>query len=255
MSLDIWTRCVGDSEPPWRRLTLTPFRVVESQTRISTRKLVDSDEEQALLEELIDGVKPPVPPGMRKLHYLLSTPFRHPPLRHGSRFGPRDERSLFYASKTLAAAFAEVAYYRFVFLSGTEAKLTPLMTSLSSFRVHVKTRRGLDLTQPPFVEAERALTSPSDVHAAQALGRAMRRASVEAFVYRSARDPERGANVALFVPCFSPSTPFDLRAWASTTDERRVEIVSMDLLSRKRTLFAFDRAVFEIDGALPSPAV
>jgi hypothetical protein len=47
MSSSIWTRCAGDSE--LRPLRLSPWRVVESQHQISTRKLVDSADEQALL--------------------------------------------------------------------------------------------------------------------------------------------------------------------------------------------------------------
>ena len=55
--------------------------VVEAQHRNATRRLVDSDAEQELLESLIDRVKPPVPAGaeFQGLHYLLLTPFRHPP--------------------------------------------------------------------------------------------------------------------------------------------------------------------------------
>ncbi len=51
MSSSIWTRCAGDSE--LRSLRLSPWRVVEAQHQLSTRKLVDSAEEQILLEELI----------------------------------------------------------------------------------------------------------------------------------------------------------------------------------------------------------
>ena len=92
MSPSIWTRCAARCKP--RTITLIAFRVVESQHVVSTRKLVDSGEEQALLEELVDRVKPPLPsdPELRRLHYLLSTPFRHPPLRYGSRFGTRAPR-------------------------------------------------------------------------------------------------------------------------------------------------------------------
>jgi len=84
MSSSIWTRCAGDSE--LKPLRLQPWRAVEAQHQLSTRKLVDSAEEQTLLEELIDGAKPPETFG-GKFHYLLSTPFRYPPLPHGSRFG------------------------------------------------------------------------------------------------------------------------------------------------------------------------
>ena len=49
--------------------------MVEAQHQVSTRKLVDSLEEQALLEELIEASKPPNRTGAR-LHVLLSTPDR-----------------------------------------------------------------------------------------------------------------------------------------------------------------------------------
>src|SRR5207245_1032206 len=100
---------------------------VEAQHQVSTRKLVDTLEEQALLEELIDRAKPPDSTRGR-LHYLLSTPFRYPPLRHGSRFATRQERSLWYGSETRRTAFAEVAYYRLVFLEGTRADLGAVST-------------------------------------------------------------------------------------------------------------------------------
>ena len=51
MSSDIWTRCAGRSEI--RPLSLRAWRVVESQHQVSTRKLVGTLEEQAMLEALI----------------------------------------------------------------------------------------------------------------------------------------------------------------------------------------------------------
>ena len=39
--------------------------------------LVDSLEEQALLEQVLDDSKPAVPEGCRHLDYLLFTPFRY----------------------------------------------------------------------------------------------------------------------------------------------------------------------------------
>src|ERR1051325_4284533 len=95
MSSSIWTRCAGASEI--RALRLAPWRAVEAQHQVSTRKLVDSRVEQELLETLIDRAKPPdVTRG--KVHYLLATPFRYPPLRHGSRFPPAGGPSLWDGS-------------------------------------------------------------------------------------------------------------------------------------------------------------
>ena len=91
MSSNIWTRCAGDSEI--RALRLSPWRVVEAQHQVSTRKLVDSVDEQILLEDLIERVKP-ADQTRGRWHYLLATPFRYPPLRHGSRFAGRHERGI-----------------------------------------------------------------------------------------------------------------------------------------------------------------
>jgi hypothetical protein len=115
MSPSIWTRCAASSEPT--RLDVAAWRVVEGQHVVSTRKLVDSDAEQHLLEELIETVKPPLPAEARDgaVHYLLTTPLRYPPRRHGSRFGGRGERSLWYGSREQRTAFAETAYYRLLF--------------------------------------------------------------------------------------------------------------------------------------------
>ena len=88
MSPGIWMQCGGRrSCGPWAG---SPWRVVEGQHLVSTRQLVDSDAEQAELEALLDAAKPPVPrhASGRSLHYLLFTPFRHPPLRHGSKLRP-----------------------------------------------------------------------------------------------------------------------------------------------------------------------
>ena len=100
MSSTIWTRCAGADEA--RRVTIEAHRMVEAQHRVATQKLVDDSAEQQILEELLERAKPPAPddapPGM---HYLLRTPFRYPPLRHGSRFGSRAERGIFYAARDL----------------------------------------------------------------------------------------------------------------------------------------------------------
>ena len=147
MSSSIWTRCAGDSE--LRPLLLAPWRAVESQHQLSTRKLVDSRDEQELLETLIDRVKPPAVETATSQHYLLTTPFRYPPLRHGSRFGGRHERGIWYGSETRQTVFAEVAYYRMVFLAGTAAELGTITTQLSAFRVNARSARGVDLVAGP----------------------------------------------------------------------------------------------------------
>ena len=238
-----------------------PWRVVEAQHVVSTRKLVDTAAEQALLEELIERAKPPVPPepGFEGLHYLLATPFRYPPLPHGSRFGTRTERGVWYGADALPTALAEAAYYRLVFLDGTDAEIEPILVDLSAFRVRVRTQAGVDLIRAPFAEHGAEISSPASYAAAQALGGVLRGAGVEAFRYRSARDPGGGTNVALFTPAaFTTRHPEPPETWYCVATRAAVEL-SRRLLVRPATTrastFRFRRQVFEVDGTLPTPAV
>jgi len=251
MSSSIWTRCAGDSE--LRSLRLSPWRVVESQHQVSTRKLVDSADEQALLEELIDGAKPPDLTRGR-LHYLLFTPFRYPPLAHGSRFGRRHERGIWYGSLERRAAFAEVAYYRLLFLEGTRASLGIVTTPLTAFRATVRTTRGVELDLPPFDAYRSAIASPVSYTETQPLGDAMRSAGVEAFRFPSARDAEGGVNVGAFTPAvFGRTKPTSLESWHCAAARERVDVTRGDYFTRET--FAFAREQFLVDGRLPSPAL
>jgi hypothetical protein len=254
VSLSIWTECGGRSSAT--PLRLSPWRLVESQFVNSTRKLVDSDEEQALLEELIDRAKPPVAPDVAALglHYLLSTPFRHPPLRNGSRFGRRHERGIFYGARELETCLAEVAYYRQVFLAGTSARFALLVTQHTAFQCEVAAAAGVDLTRPPFDAFSNALSSPTAYSATQRLGAEMRADGVQAALYRSARAREPGVNVAVFDPAaFATNQPSWLHEWDCFTDAAKVEFRRRSLLADRTYTFARDD--FLVGGQLPSPSV
>jgi hypothetical protein len=251
--LDLWQSLGGARRV--RPIAGYPFRAVESQHLISTRKLVDTDEEQRVLEELIEAHKPPRKDGAsRRLHYLLYTPFRYPPLRHGSRFGTRDETGIWHGSLERRTVLAETAYYRLLFLEGTRAVLAPLDLELTVFRVRVRTRRGIDLTRPPFDAHEGELASKARYAATQALGRAMRAAGVEAFRYTSARDSRGGANLGVFsVRAFAEKQPSGVETWFCRLDHARVEFSEKSVFMRRS--FAFPRDEFLVRGRLPSPAV
>lgn len=250
MSSSIWTQSAASSRI--RRLSADPWRVVEAQHRISTRKLVSSDREQMLLEELIESAKPPVSDEDGRLHYLLFTPFRYPPLPHGSRFGSRWEPGIWYGAEALRSAFAEVAYYRLLFLEGTDADLGTLETELTAFHVPIATARGIDLTHAAFDRWRSPLASKTSYAATQPLGAAMREAGVEACRYFSARDDEGGVNVAVFSPrAFAARRPRSLQSWYSAATREAVEFSKQDYFERQRYRFA--RAAFLVDGALPHP--
>src|SRR6476659_7785143 len=115
MSSSTWTPAALSSDA--RALAGLCWRLVEAQHHVSTLKLVDSVDEQELLEELIETTKPPLPPECRELHYLLSTPFRygsfHPTGSRFRRAGMTD--GVFYAAEKPHTAVAKMAFYRLLF--------------------------------------------------------------------------------------------------------------------------------------------
>lgn len=254
MSQSIWTQC--EARFSSRPLSSRPWRVVEAQHVKSTRRLVDSDEDQEVLERLIDSSKPPWPKNVvdAKLHYLLSTPFRHPPLHHGSRFGTRLEGGIWYGAESQHTAFAEKAYYFLLFLEGTSASLGLVTQPLTVFQSHVEAARGADLTHPPFDEYESQICSPTTYRDSQPLGTSLRAAGIESFRFISARDSDRGTNLGLFEPVFLEKQPMDEQSWVCTGMTARVEF-KPTVERSDRVRVSFVRTEFEVDGTLPAPGV
>ena len=246
---EIWAACSARAAPV--ELGGTVYRLVESQEQVATKALVTRLAEQALLEDLIEASKPPLPAAATRLHYLLSTPFRYPPLPWGSRFGSRFAPSLFYAGRAADTALAESAYYRCVFWSGMAAPPpAPLDTRHTLFGANIRTHHALRLQSPPFDEFASALTDRRSYVATQALGAAMRDAGVEAFEYTSARDPGRGPNVALYTPqAFTAPKPTSLDEWLCTTQADGVTYYSR----HGGGIRHFPLAAFLLDGVLPAP--
>jgi len=149
--MDIWQLCEGERQV--RPLRGRLLRMVESHAQVATLQLVDNLAEQALLEELLESSKPPLPEAAEPLHYLLKTPFRYPPLRWGSRFGSVHEPSLFYAAQRLETAMAEAAYYRFVLWNGmaTPPPSGRILSEHSTFEARYRVERGIQLQQPPSI--------------------------------------------------------------------------------------------------------
>jgi hypothetical protein len=247
---EIWAACRDRAAP--MALQGDVFRLVESQEQVATNALVRTLAEQALLEDLIETSKPQLPGQAIRLHYLLATPFRYPPLPWGSRFGRCFEPSLFYAARTRDTVLAESAYYRFVFWSGMATPPpAPVDTRHTLFSVAIGTRRGLQLQDPPFEAYAAALLDRRHYGATQALGSAMRDAGIEAFEYRSARDPRQGLNVALFTPdALAAAKPDILDEWLCQTTAERVSYYSRP----GGGICEFPLDTFLVDGELPLPA-
>lgn len=248
--MDIWAACREAVVPGPLQGEL--IRVVESQEQVASRNLVDDLAEQALLEDLLESNKPPMRTDSGGLHYLLASPFRYPPLEYGSRFGSRQEPSLFYAALTLAPALAETAFYRLVFWSGmaTPPPKGRLTTQHTLFAARYASPRGIRLHEPPFRAHEAVLTDPRNYRATQQLGRDMRKAGIELFIYRSARDPEGGLNIALFTPkAFPQSAPLWKQAWLCDTGAEEVAFYH-----KTRGTHIYPRRQFLVEGVLPSPS-
>ncbi len=248
---DLWHRCASALQPI--PLEGDCLRLVESQEQVATTHLVDDLAEQALLEDLLESSKPPRRPGTEELHYLLATPFRYPPLPHGSRFGSRLEPGIFYAALGADTALAECAYYRFVFWTAmrTAPASARLLTQHTLFSARYRGTRAIQLQAPPCAEHEPTLRHPSDYGPTQRLGRALREAGIDLIHYRSARDPAGGLNLALFDPAALASCrPRNPEPWLCETRADRVVFSG----PRGRAVQSFARSVFEVVGHLPLPA-
>lgn len=249
--VDIWSEVGGGNEI--KPMIATIFRFVESQEQVATLGLVNNVYEQGVLEELLESTKNPLPEETDSLHYLLKTPFRYPPLKYGSRFGTTFEGSLFYGSMSLATALAETAYYRFVYMLGPEIPFQQTISSeYSAFSVSVKSNLGIFLDQPPFTNYESILTSPVSYVETQQLGSGMRQNGVEMFRYISARDKNKGKNIALFSPdVFCSIKPSKLTSWLCQTSLQETGFLSRE--SDERIMFT--QKDFWVNDAFPSPAV
>ena len=215
MSSSTWTPAALSSEA--RALSGTGWRLVEAQHRVSSLKLVDTVEEQELLERLVEATKPALPPEAAGLHYLLATPFRYgAPYPAGSRFRRAGlSEGVFYAAQEPGTAVAEVAFYRLLFFA--ESPGTPWPSNpaeYTAFSVAYATRRGIDLAAGTLARDPAAWTHLTDYAACQALADAARGARIEAIRYRSVRDPDGGRNIALLsARAFARKNPTGQQSW------------------------------------------
>lgn len=245
MSLATWTPAALLSEA--QRLNSDFWRLVEAQHQVSTMKLVDTVDEQVLLESLLENTKPLLPPEAQGLDYLLSTPFRYGAVYpHGSRFRRAGKTlGVFYAAKTIATAVAEMAFYRLLFFA--ESPATPLPSNpceYTAFAARMVTERSINLSSPPLVEDDVLWTHPTDYAACQALADNARAAGIEAILYQSIRDPQRRLNIALLsANAFAEREPVARQTWRILLTEGHVQA----LCEFPRARIGFDLSDFRGD--------
>ncbi|MCS5709740.1 RES family NAD+ phosphorylase [Candidatus Berkiella cookevillensis] len=240
-------------------ISINSYRIVEDQSRSTTRKLVDTLEEHDALERLIDENKPKMKlyndgEYFKNLHYLLMTPFRYPPLKWGSRFGLKHERSIFYSAASIDTAMAEKAFYLLAFLNASDGNIGGKTKNLTSFKAHIKSQRYIDLCSSLFKEHEGNISSKVDYKFSQSLEHEMRNKDVECFRYMSARDPIRGYNYGVFSPrVLSRNSDLDktFTYYNCYFSKDIVEFTYKNKFNQEKRVFP--KAIFLVDGSLPRP--
>lgn len=192
------------------------WRLVEAQHVVSTLKVVDTLEEQALLENILEETKPPIPAECRGLDYLLHTPFRYRPYPHGSRFRKAGfTPGVWYGSAEPETAVAEIAFYRTLFFA--ESPKTPFPDDplvYTAFSAGLSTPYALNLQEPPLVRDAHLWEDLTAYGACQSLAETAREIGVEIILYRSVRDPSGRANLAVLTcRAFAQPSPLERQTW------------------------------------------
>ena len=220
MSSRTWTpRAVASSAAPDR---FALWRAVEAQHVVSTMTLVDTLDEQHVLERLLDASKPALPAAALKLHYLLFTPFRYAPPPGGSRFRGPNDPGVFYGADEVRTACAELGYWRWRhLLDAVELDAMPARPQ-TVFRARIAADT-VDLRKLPFARDSDAWTHPSNYRDCQAFALTARAAQAGAIRYESVRDPLHGGCCAvLSLAAFAKPAPVDWQTWTLSVTRARV---------------------------------
>ncbi|WP_423197346.1 MULTISPECIES: RES family NAD+ phosphorylase [unclassified Cupriavidus] len=241
MSFTTWTPpAVASERQPF---ALTLWRAVEAQHVVSTMPLVDSLDEQAVLERVLDAGKPQVPADARTLHYLIFTPFRYPPSPWGSRFRAAQDPGVFYGTAEIRTACAELGYWRWRFLLDSPALPRIDARAQTLFQVSVRTE-GIALDASPFAQDAAQWTDPDNHAPCQAFARVAREAGLGMIRYTSVRDPAHGPAAAVLTPrAFDQPNPLATTTWMLTVRRDRVIWQRDDL--QQRDSFEFEAAQWQ----------
>ena len=220
MSSTTWTtREVASNAAALRHVL---WRAVEAQHVASTMALVDSIEEQHVLERLLDDTKPAIPAAAAHLHWLLFTPFRYPPPPGGSRFRGPNDPGVLYGADAIRTACAELGYWRWRHLLDSPALNAMPTKPQTVFQVKIAID-AVDLRVKPFARDRRHWTDASDYSRCQDFGRTARAAGVGAIRYESVRDPKHDACCAVLSPAaFAPPIPLEQQTWMLSVARDRV---------------------------------
>jgi len=250
VSIDIWSQCQGINHI--QVLNETAWRIVGTDGT-AMRKLVDSYEEQEILENMINKPKLISIKENQRFHPLLIKPFEY--RSYGSRFAKKSELGLWYGSLHPETTMAETAFYQFHFLRASEASYSLVKRQITLFSTKVRTEKAIKLEKSPFSHYTKLISAPDVYKASQQLGTAMRESAIQAFTYQSARDTKKSNNIALFTPkAFRHHKPDakSFQLWHCIASDNFIEFVRTNSIIRETKIFSLNQ--FLVNGVLPFPA-
>ncbi|WP_291834441.1 RES family NAD+ phosphorylase [Limimaricola sp.] len=191
------------------------WRVIEGQFRSATMRIVDTDAEQAVLEQVLEASKPPVPEECRHLDYQFWLPFRYGCYPRASRFrraGPTP--GVWYGAEAPLTAICETIWGKLAFFAASPGTALPRRPiEHTAVRARIKTPFALDLTAGHMRDRGN-WTDPDDYTDCLALADDARAIGGEAIRYASVRAAEPGINVAVLrCAAFAQPRPVARQTW------------------------------------------
>ncbi len=174
------------------------WRAVEAQHLNATMRLVDTLDEQFLLEQMLEANKPPLPPTAVGHHYLLSTPFRYAS-PYPSRFRAAHEPGVWYGAFDRQTACTEVGYWRWrFFMDSASLNTGELQTEHSLFQAKVA-GQCIDLNSTPWHLLAHQWQDRNSYTQCQTLATDCRQHPIDWIAYTSSRQPQ-GRCAAVLAP-------------------------------------------------------
>lgn len=191
------------------------WRLIEGQYRSATVRIVDTDPEHAVLEDILEESKPPIPEACKHLDYQFWSPFRYGCYPRASRFRRSGQTpGVWYGAETALTAVTESIWGAVAFFRASPSTPMPRRpVEHTAVQADIRAAVAVDLTDPLMVGQGR-WADPNDYSDCLALADQVRGDGCEAIRYQSVRDPARRANVAvLSCAAFAQRAPIAQQTW------------------------------------------
>jgi RES domain len=188
--------------------------LIEGQYRPSTVRIVDTLDEQRVLEEALEEQKPPVPEPCRHLDYQLWSPFRYGRYPRASRFrrAGRTPGVWYGAEEELTAAVEAMWGTLRFFAASPGTPLPSLPLERTAVQAEIVATRAVDLTVPP-LDGQGRWQDPDDYADCLTLADAVRAEDGDVIRYASVR-LAGGRNVAVLdCRAFGRPAPIASQTW------------------------------------------